>query len=139
MVQVAPAAILVPQVFAGDLKSVFAAAGTPPEIATLVNAMAVVVLLLTVTICVAVGVPINCGPNVRLEGDTVRVGWKVSSATKASDGPFSAAWNAPGLGTTGKVAADDAVTPAMTALFETGTTAMALTSSIVGPLPLPPK
>jgi hypothetical protein len=74
MVQLAPAAILVPQVFAGDVKSVFAAAGTPPEIATLENAMAVVVLLLTVTICAAVGVPISCGPNVRLEGDTVRVG-----------------------------------------------------------------
>src|ERR1700692_3052182 len=113
MVQVAPAAMLVPQVFAGDVKSVSAAAGTPPEIATPVNAMAVVGLLVNVTVCAAVGVPIACGPKVGLDRDTVRVSGKASSATKASVGPFSAAWKAPGLGATGKDAPDEAVTPAI--------------------------
>ena len=78
--------MLVPQVFAGDVKSVLAAAGQPPEIAMLVNAMAVI-LLFAHRDHLRGG---RCTNQLRSEreaqGDTVRVGWKVSSATKASDG-----------------------------------------------------
>ncbi len=113
IVQEAPAAMLVPQVFAVGAKSVLAAAGEPPEMATLVNATAVMLLFVSVTICAAVGVPTSCGPNVRVRGETVNVGWKVSSAMKASDVPLSAVWKAPGFGNTGNVAAVEAVTPVM--------------------------
>jgi hypothetical protein len=92
MVQEVPAAMLDPQVFEGEVKSVLAAAGEPPDTATLVNATAVMLLFVSVTICAAVGVPTSCGPNVRVSGETVNVGWKVSCAMKASEVPLSAVW-----------------------------------------------
>jgi len=56
-VQEALAAILVPQVLALMVKSLLAAAGTPPEMTALVNAIAALVLLVSVTIFAAVAVP----------------------------------------------------------------------------------
>ena len=50
------AAMLVPHVLV-DVKSVLAAAGTPPEMPALVKAIAALVLLVRVTIFAAVGVP----------------------------------------------------------------------------------
>jgi hypothetical protein len=55
-VQVALAAMLVPQVLVA-VKSVLAAAGAPPEMAALVKAIAALVLLVSVTIFAAVAVP----------------------------------------------------------------------------------
>jgi hypothetical protein len=109
MVQEAPAAILVPQVFDGEAKSVSAAPGEPPVTVTLVNAIAALLLFVSVTVCAGVVVPTSRGPNVKLVGDTASVGRNVSSATNASDGPFSADWKAPGFGATGKVLAEENV------------------------------
>jgi uncharacterized membrane-anchored protein len=57
IVQEAPAAMLVPQVFDGEEKSVSAAAGEPPVTVTLVNAIAVILLFVSVTVCAGVVVP----------------------------------------------------------------------------------
>lgn len=59
MVQEAPGAMLVPHVFDGEVKSVLAAAGAPPETATPVNAIAEIVLFVNVTVFAAVGAPTN--------------------------------------------------------------------------------
>jgi hypothetical protein len=59
MVQEAPAAILVPQVFDGEAKSVSAAAGEPPVTVTLENAIAAPLLFVSVTVCAGVVVPTN--------------------------------------------------------------------------------
>jgi len=85
-----------------------AAAGFPFTTA-LVNAIAAFVLFVSVTVCAALVPGISTVPKLRVVGITVRVGIRVSFATKASDVPFRVVWNAGGVavagGKTGKLLA----------------------------------
>ena len=111
MVQDEFAAMLWPHVVLAT-KSEFAAAGAPFEMTAPLNAIGRIELLVSVTVWGAEGLPTRELPNVRLDGETVRLASNVNSATKASEEPLSVDWNA--FGVTGKPVAD-AVSPATTA------------------------
>jgi|SRR5271163_1416343 len=88
MVHVPPeAGMVAPQVLALMAKSV--PAGTALVMAALVNAIAVLVLLVSVTVCGAVVTCCAVAVNVREAGEIINVGSRVSEAMKASDDPFS--------------------------------------------------
>jgi hypothetical protein len=99
-VQVVPAAMLAPQVFEPEAiaKSVAGAAGEIGTTAMLVKVTALVVLLVTVTVCGAVATPIACVPKLILVGDTVIPATIGRSATNAFavavPPPPSVFWNA---------------------------------------------